>query len=113
MAYMNQERKKQLTPAILAICKKHGLKASVAIKHHSTLVLNIASGPIDFLTQYNERTIARLTEQGRMCDYSPATHIQVNEYLLDAWEGPAGQFWKSRRLSFGFRYARSFANRYA
>ncbi len=92
MAYMSQERKKALAPAIMAICKKHGLKASLAVRHHSTLVLNIASGPIYFLTQYNERTIARLTEQDRMSDYSPVTHIDVNEYHLEAWTGPAGEF---------------------
>ena len=48
MAYMNQERKAQLAPAIKAICKKHGVKASLAVHNYSTLVLNIKSGKIDF-----------------------------------------------------------------
>jgi hypothetical protein len=94
MAYVNQELKKQLQPAIIAICKKHGVKASLAVRHHSTLVLNIASGPIDFLTQYNERTIARMTEQDRLQFYDgPTTHIVVNEYhIAKHWTGPALAF---------------------
>lgn len=48
MAYMNQEKKAKLAPAIKAICKKHGVKASLAVHNHSTLVLNIKSGKIDF-----------------------------------------------------------------
>ena len=45
---MNQEKKAKLAPAIKAICKKHGVKASLAVHNHSTLVLNIKSGKIDF-----------------------------------------------------------------
>lgn len=48
MAYMNQERKAALAPAIKAICKKHGIKATLAVHNYSTLVLNIKSGKIDF-----------------------------------------------------------------
>lgn len=48
MAYMSQEKKKQLAPAIKQICKKHGISASLAVRHHSTLVLNIKGGCIDF-----------------------------------------------------------------
>jgi hypothetical protein len=48
MAYMSQEKKKALTPAIKEICKKHGINATIAVNHHSTLVLNIKSGCIDF-----------------------------------------------------------------
>ena len=48
MAYMNQEKKAKLAPAIKAICKKHGIKASLAVHNYSTLVLNIKSGKINF-----------------------------------------------------------------
>ena len=48
MAYMSQERKQQLAPAIKEICKKHGVKATLSVNNHSTLVLNIKSGKIDF-----------------------------------------------------------------
>lgn len=48
MAYVSQEMKKSLAPAIKAILKKYGIKGSLAVRHHSTLVLNIKSGKIDF-----------------------------------------------------------------
>jgi hypothetical protein len=50
MAYMNQERKKAIAPKVAAVLKKYGLKGSLAVEHHSTLVLNIRSGEIDFDT---------------------------------------------------------------
>ena len=42
MAYMNQERKKELAPAIKSILKKYGAKGSLKVRHYSTLVLTIS-----------------------------------------------------------------------
>ena len=50
MAYINQEKKKELAPKIKEICKKHGIKATLSIDNYSTLNLNIKSGSIDFET---------------------------------------------------------------
>ena len=73
MAYMSQERKAQLAPAIKAICKKYGVKASLAVHNHMSLVLNIKSSKIDFIGDYNQACGDRL--------HSPAKdHIQVNTY---------------------------------
>ena len=52
MAYVSQEMKAKLAPTIKAICKKYGVKASIAVRHHSTLVLNIKEGAIDFVENY-------------------------------------------------------------
>ena len=49
MAYMNQERKAQLAPAIKAACKKYGIKASIAVRNHMTLCVNIKSGRLDLI----------------------------------------------------------------
>lgn len=54
MAYVSQELKKSLAPAIKAVCKKYGVKASLAVRNHSTLVLNIKSGKIDFIGNSND-----------------------------------------------------------
>ena len=54
MAYMSQERKAEIAPVVRAICKKYNVKASVAVRNHSTLVLNIKQGPIDFISNYIE-----------------------------------------------------------
>lgn len=48
MAYMSQEKKKALAPAIKNILREHGLRGSLKVYHHSTLVLTINSGAIDF-----------------------------------------------------------------
>ena len=50
MAYMNQEKKKKLAPAIKEICKKYGIKATLGVNNYSTLNLNLKSGSIDFGT---------------------------------------------------------------
>jgi hypothetical protein len=48
MAYVSQEDKKALSPAIKAVMKKYGVKGTIAINNHSSLVANIKSGDIDF-----------------------------------------------------------------
>lgn len=55
MAYMNQDRKKELAALAKPILKKHGLKATFAVDNHSTIVCNIWSGPIDFSLDENNR----------------------------------------------------------
>lgn len=52
MAYVSQDLKAKLAPAIKAILKRYGVKASLAVRHHSTLVLNVKSGKIDFIENY-------------------------------------------------------------
>jgi len=54
MAYMSQEKKSKLSPDIKAVMKKYGLKGSIAVRNHSTLVVNIKSGSIDFIGNFNE-----------------------------------------------------------
>ena len=34
MAYVSQEKKKQLAPAIKAVLKKYGMKGSIAVRHN-------------------------------------------------------------------------------
>ena len=54
MAYMSQDKKKELAPLIKKVCKKYGVKATLSVRHHSTLVLNIKSGGVDFI-KYDNR----------------------------------------------------------
>lgn len=68
MAYMSQEHKAKLAPTIKAICKKYGIKASLAVRHHSTLVLNVKQGNIDF---YSDMALEGTNRK---------FHIQVNPY---------------------------------
>lgn len=49
MAYISQDTKKQIQELIKPILKKYGIKATLSIKHYSTLELNIHAGKLDFL----------------------------------------------------------------
>jgi hypothetical protein len=71
MAYVSQAMKKELAPAIKAILKKYKMKASIAVRHHSTLVVNIKSGSLDIMN-----SLVGNDEYQR--DY-----VQVNEYWID------------------------------
>ena len=59
MAYVSQEDKKNLAPAIKAVLKKYNVKASIAVRHHSTLVVNIKSSPLDIISAVNESQLER------------------------------------------------------
>lgn len=74
MAYINQALKKSLAPKIKLVCNKYGIKASLAVRNHSTLCLNIQSGKIDFIGNYNQ-TCCREEVKPTTADY-----IQVNVY---------------------------------
>ena len=73
MAYMNQEKKAKIAAAIKPLLKKHGIKASFAVRGHSTIVLNIKSAPIDFIANYNKNT-------ARLGGYVTDSSLQVNPY---------------------------------
>lgn len=76
MAYVSQEMKQKLSPAIKAILKKYGLKGSLAVDNHSSLVLNIRSGRVDFQR-----------------DAVGEFHYQINHYWTDEhFSGVAKQF---------------------
>jgi hypothetical protein len=78
MAYMSQEKKAKIAPTVKEILKRYGIKGSLSVRNHSTLVLNIKSGPIDFINNCNE-TIA--SQSGGFCNGSPAVgSIQINPY---------------------------------
>jgi len=78
MAYMSQENKKQKQELIKPILKKYGIKATLAVRHYSTLVLNIQSGGIDFIKNFN--TTCKENHRGNI-EFRPAEgNIQVNEY---------------------------------
>lgn len=85
MAYMNQERKAALTPAIKAVCKKYNVKATLSVYHHSTLCLNVKSSPIDFIGNFNKD----VDDDNRRAK----EHINVNPYWFrDHFDGIALDF---------------------
>lgn len=54
MAYMSQEKKAKIAPQIKALLKKYNLKGSLRVRNHSTIVLTISTGEIDFIENFIE-----------------------------------------------------------
>ena len=81
MAYMSQERKKEIEPAVKAVLAKYKLKGRLGVRHHSSLVLNITEGSIDFIKNYNEVNADRLVYGDPV---RPAKdNIGINPYHFD------------------------------
>ena len=49
MAYMSQDKKKEIAAELKKVLKGSGLKYSLGVHHHSTLYITIKQGPIDFI----------------------------------------------------------------
>jgi len=67
MAYVSKQDKAELAPTIKAVLKKYGMKGTISVQHHSSLVVKIKSGVIDFSDSFK----------------GADSYIQVNEYWLD------------------------------
>ena len=93
MAYFNQERKAKLAPAIKALLKKYNVKGSLAVRNHSSFVLNIKSGAIDFIGNYNNTVAA---QPGGFRAGNPAVKsLDVNPYWYqEHFDGRALDFFK-------------------
>ena len=76
MAYVSQADKAKLAPQIKKVLSKYGMKGSISIRHHMSLVVTLQSGAIDFK------------------DYTHGDgYIQVNTYHIDShYRGKAKNF---------------------
>lgn len=92
MAYVSQELKKSLAPQIKTICQKYGVKGTLSVRHHSTLVLTIKSGAIDFIGNMN-RVCGDPMRPGS-ANFNRATdHISVNtHWFKEHFDGVALEF---------------------
>ena len=97
MAYVSQELKAKLAPSIRAVCKKYGVKASVAVRNHSTLVLNIKQGNIDFIENFIETDKAKsyynYMDENQIAHIRKDRSLDVNPYhYRDHFSGRARKF---------------------
>lgn len=79
MAYMSQDRKKEIAPKVKAILQQYGIKGSLAVRNHSTLVLNIKSGKIDFIENFI-KTDSNVMH-GRKMSQDQIDYIRKNQSL--------------------------------
>lgn len=95
MAYVSQDLKARLAPAIKAICEQHHVKATIAVRDRSTLVLNITESPLDFIGNA-KATSAERTTQAAFRGAFEADYMQVNTYWLhEHFTGEVCEFLKS------------------
>ncbi len=78
MAYMNQERKAKIASLLKPVLNKYGVKGTLAVRNHSTIVLNIKSGAIDFIQNYLETD--RTSLQYAMAE-EQYNHVYEKRYL--------------------------------
>ena len=95
MAYMSQENKASKAPAIKAVLKKYGMKGSIAVDNHSTLVVNLRSGAIDFEAEAVITPGLLNNAGGEWRGYD-----QVNPYWIEKfYSGTAAAFLKELKVA--------------
>ena len=87
MAYVSQADKKALAPAIKAVLNKYGMKGSIRVRHHSTLVVTVKSGSIDVSEYMRGDAYIDVNPYWIDTHYSGIARDFLNE-LLDAMKGP-------------------------
>jgi hypothetical protein len=79
MAYVSPETKAKLAPTIKAILKKYGVKGTLSVRHHSSLVLTLKSGKIDFIENYITTDASK--HYGQPMSADQVAYIRKNRYL--------------------------------
>lgn len=52
MAHMNQDKKAKIASLLKPVLAKYGVKGTLSVQHHSSICLNLKSGPLDFIENY-------------------------------------------------------------
>ena len=93
MAYMNQERKAKITKILKPILAKYKVKGSLSVRNHSTIVLTLKSGSIDFIGNSNKVCGNDFYQVQRGFKPTTTGYDQVNPYWFqDHYDGDAKAF---------------------
>jgi hypothetical protein len=93
MAYMNQERKAKIAQALKPILAKYKVKGSLSVHNHSSIVLTLKSGAIDFIGNSNKVCGSDHYQVARGFKPETSGHSQVNPYWFqDHYDGKAKAF---------------------
>lgn len=101
--------KAKLAPSIKKVLNKYGMKGTIAVRNHSTLVVNIKSGKLDVLTNWFEEVCNsnKVVKHGDifLCQHShrefyKPNYLQVNEYHIDSqYTGKVKNFLKELKAA--------------
>lgn len=90
MAYVDQKFKAKVAPVIKALLKKYGLRGSLSVKHHTTLILTVSGGGIDFIDNYTKAC------RNRSVELRDAQYLSVNcHWAHEHFTGSALEFIKA------------------
>jgi len=97
MAYMNQEKKAKIAALLKPIMAKYGVKGSLSVNNHSTIVLTLKSGSIDFVENYiktdAEKPYAKHFSEDQVAYIRKNQSVDVNPYWFqDHFTGKAKSF---------------------
>lgn len=87
MAYIGQEKKKEIAANLKQVLQGTGIKYRLGIRHHSTLYITLTEGPIDFIQNYIETCQPKYTNAPWN---KPTNYLDVNVYWFhDHFTGQA------------------------
>ena len=97
MAYMNQERKARISSALKPILAKYGVKGSLSVRNHSTIVLTLRSGKIDFIENFiktdSDKACVRRMDDAQLKSLRERQNLDVNPYWFrEHFSGKAKSF---------------------
>lgn len=97
MAYMNQERKARIAVKLKPVLAKYGVKGSLSVRNHSTIVLTLKSGKIDFIENFIKTDIdkpyAKHMSADQIAQVRKNQYLDVNPYWFqDHFNGKAKTF---------------------
>lgn len=96
MAYVRQENKKAIAEKLKVALKGTGLKYSLGVRHHSTLVMRIAGGPVDFIGNYNSTGLTRYAHRADGTFQPAYGYLDLNPYYYqEAMTGRALELMRS------------------
>ncbi len=90
MAYMSQKQKKEIAVLLKkefgTSVKKRGFSYSLGVRHHSTIVMKIKSGTVDFIGNYIDTADDHRLAEWRRSNIDPIKEIKslsVNEHNIE------------------------------
>ena len=89
MAYMDQDRKKIISQAVKPVLAKYGVKGSLSVRNHMTILLTIKEGKLNFWKDRNMDAF-----RGSLADVFPG-HLDINPYhYQNHYTGKSREFLK-------------------
>ena len=81
MAYMSQEKKAKIAATVKPLLKKYGVKGTFRVHNHSTIVLTLTEGKLDFIGDLSDERNSTLGHyQIQKEELRKDYHLDVNPY---------------------------------